>query len=146
MGTVSIHTVITATLGSEKVRTVRNTTKTIGSQKHDQIATVADNNGEAILWSAATSPIDTFSMAVIQVDPDDTYADDAAVPVLTIEFQGDGTAISSFAVRREAPLILTSDDMGADIDNLDEVIDTITAKNENADDAGDVDVRIILFT
>jgi len=146
MATLSIHTVFSATVGGEKVRVVRNTTRTIGAQKHDQIVTVADNNGTAILWSAATSPIDTFTTAIIIVDPDDTYANDATVPVVTVEFQGSGTGISSFAVRRETPFVLSADDIGDSIDTLDEVIDTITAKNENADDAGDVAVRIILFT
>ncbi len=99
-----------------------------------------------MLWSAATSVIDSFTTGIIIVDPDNTYANDAAVPVVTVEFQGAGTGIAAFAVRRETPFVLSADDIGADIDNLDELIDTITAKNENADDAGDIEVRIILFS
>lgn len=146
MGSLSIHTVITGTIGGEKLRTTKTTMRTVGAEKFDQIRTIADNNTKETLWAASSSPISSFSTAIVVVDPDNVYADDAAEAQLVVEFQGDGATAFSAMVRREAPLILTTDDIGADADTLTEVIDTIIAKNTNADDAGDVAVRLILLT
>lgn len=145
MATLDIYTVLSLTIGGEKTRIVRDSTLTVGDEKFDQTATVADNNTTVTLWAAANSPVGAFTTAIILVDPDNTYADDAAAAKLEIEFQGDGTDVIAFTVRREAPLILTTDDIGADVDSIDEVIDTIRAKNTNADAAGDVSVRIVLL-
>lgn len=145
MASLSIYTVFTATIGGEKLRAVRETTLTVGDEKFDQKALVADNNTTVTLWAAANSPVDSYSVAIIIVDPDNVYADNASAAKLEIEFQGDGTDVIAFTVRREAPLVLTSDDIGADVDSIDELIDTIRAKNTNADAAGDVAVRLILM-
>lgn len=145
MATLNIYTVLDLTVGGENMRVRRAGTRTVDGVKFDQKNSVADDNTTVTLWAAASSPIASFSMAIIVVDPDDVYADDAAAAKLEIEFQGDGTDTVAFTVRREAPLILTTDDIGSDVDSIDELIDTIRAKNTNADDAGDVAVRLILL-
>lgn len=145
MASLSIYTVLEVTIGGEKLRAVRNTTLTVGDEKFDQKGLVADNNTTVTLWNAANSPVDSFTTAIIIVDPDNVYADNNAAAKLEIEFQGNGTDVIAFTVRREAPLILTTDDIGSDVDNIDEVIDTIRAKNTNAEAAGDVAVRLILL-
>lgn len=144
MASLSIQTTIQCTIGGETLRFSDKRTLTVGEQKHDAKVTVADNDGTAVLWGASSSPIDDFTALVIIVDPDDVYADNAAAAQLTIELAGSSDK-STFRVRREAPLILAADDIGSDIDNLDQTIETITAKNENADGVGDVGVRILIF-
>lgn len=145
MASVSINTTITSTIGGEEVRFSAKRALTAGDAKHDLKAIVADDNGTAVLWASASSPITDWDIAIIVVDPDNVYADGAAAAQVTIELAGSTDTIALRA-RREAPLIISADDIGSDIDNLDETIETITAKNQNAADAGDVAVRILLFS
>lgn len=149
MATLTINTIGEITIGGEKLRFSRYSSISVGDTKFDQKALVADDNTTATLWTAATSPIASFTTAIIIVDPDNVYADNAAAAKLEIEFQGDGTDVIAFTVRREAPLILTTNDIGSDVDNIDELIDTIRAKNTNAEPAegnSDVAVRLILLS
>ena len=145
MATLTINTIGEITIGGEKLRFSRYSSLTVGDTKFDQKALVADNNTTVTLWSVASSPIASFLAAIIIVDPDNVYADNATAAKLEIEFQGNGTDVIAFTVRREAPLILTTDDIGSDVDSIDELIDTIRAKNTNADAIGDVAVRLILL-
>ncbi len=144
MSSMSIYTVITGTVGGEKLRITKKTNRTVGVEKFDQIRTILDNNTKETLWAAAASPISSFSMAIIIVDPDNVYADDDAAAQLVVEFQGSGSTAFSTMVRRESPFVLTTDDIGSDADSLTELVDTIIAKNTNADGAGDVTVRVVL--
>jgi len=145
MASINILTKITGSIGGEKVRVSKDTNLTVGVEKFDQVRTVADNNTKETLWAAASSPISSFSVAIVVIDPDDVYADNSSIAQMEIEFQGSGTTAFAARVRREAPLILTTDDIGADADSIAETVDTIIAKNVNADGIGDVSVRVILM-
>jgi len=144
MGSLDVNVNISGTFGGETLRYSDKRTITTGDEKADFIALVADNDTSVTLWTAAASPLGSFQAVIIIVDPNDDYADAAAAAKLDIEFNGASDSIA-FTVRREAPLILTTDDIGSDQDNVDEVIDQIKAKNTNAEGVGDVEVRVILL-
>lgn len=147
---ITVYQNINGTIGGEKVRFTRNSVLTVGDVKHDIMATVAEDNGTAVLYTAASNPVSPAARVMIFVDPDAAFVDGAAARQLTIEITGSDGSKAAVRVRGETPLILGAGAFGADIDNLDETIATITAKNQNAvgDPAGsnDVTVRILIFT
>lgn len=144
--TMSIYLVVDGAIGGERIRVSKNTTRTVGDDAYIQTVTVPDDTGSKTLWAAASSALTAFSMCIIEVDPDGVYADDAAAAKLNVEFQGSGATAAAFTVRRECPLVLTTDDIGAAAATISETIDTIIATNTNAADIGDVSVRIILLS
>jgi hypothetical protein len=143
--TITTYTTVSGTIGGEAIRVSKLANLTTGDAMVSQTVVVPDDNTTVTLWNAAQSPITAFSMCVIDVDPDNAYLDNAAAAKLEIEFQGSGATAVAFRVRREAPLILTTDDIGADVDSINQIIDRIVAKNTNADGIGDVAVRVILI-
>lgn len=142
MPAITVYTTIEATAGGEVIRYSGKRTLTTGDRKYDLRATVADDNTIETLW---TSNVHNFEFLMIVVDPDNDYEDGDAAAELTIELAG-SSYTQSVRVRREVPFMLGANDLGDDIDSLDQVIQTIKAKNENADGVGDVDVRLILFS
>lgn len=145
MPTVTIDTRIEVVLGGEtKLINHERSHTTTGSGFFDQSFTVLDNDTSVTLFDIANSPLTALELVVIEVDPDNVYTDAATEARLTIELGG-ATDVISLRVRREAPLVLTAEDIGSDKDNLDESILTIKAKNENADGVGDVAVRVLLI-
>ena len=144
MASLGFNINIDITIGGESLRYSKKRTLTVGSTKADFVTLVEDNDTKVTLWDSTASPITSFAALVIVVDPNGVYADNAAEAKLDIEVNGttDGVA---FTVRPECPLVLTSDDIGSDADNVDEVINQIIAKNTNADAVGDVEVRVIIF-
>ncbi len=145
MPAVTIDTRIEVVLGGEtKLINHKRVHTTTGKAFFDQSFTVLDNNTSVTLFDIANSPLTALELIVVDVDPDNVYADAATAAQLTIEIAG-ATDKISLRVRRETPLVLGADEIGSDKDNLDEVIKTIKAKNENAQDAGDVAVRVFLI-
>lgn len=147
---ITIQTVLNATIGGENLRFSALRRLDIGVVKHDIMATVAENNGTRTLYNASASPVTPPKFIGIIVDPDSAFEDNDPARELTIEITGSDNHKAAVRVRGETPLILGAGDFGADRDNLDESIATIVAKNENAvgDPAGsnNVTVRILIFT
>lgn len=69
-------------------------------------------NAAVTLWDAASNPVGGWKWAIIEIDPDDEFADDDANACAAIDFTADGVGSPAIVIRREAPFIISSVDAG----------------------------------
>lgn len=156
MPSLKIDTVLEVQLGSELIRLERSSVRTVGKLKLERLVTLSDGNvagSQATIFDAA---VDAFmagwTLGAILVDPEDVYADDAAVPVISVDFVGDAVSSPAFQVRRECPLIFGASGAGGPagggLATIDGAVTQIRVRNNNATPASGsaaIDVRFLLF-
>lgn len=143
MPTLTTTSLFEIEVGGETVRFSGARTRLVGGRKYDVLATIEDDGGSDTLW---TSGVHRFDWAAIIVDPNNLYADNDPAAKVTIELSS-ASYSTAVEVRRESPLVLTSNMLGPDSDvALSEPITRIGAVNHNADGDGDVEVRTLLFS
>lgn len=149
MSSMKVNTLIEVQLGGQLVRLETESLRTVGEEVLERIVILDDAGGQETLFSSAADVYAAgWTIGVIQVDPDDEYADNAAEPVVAIDFVGDAVASPAILVRREALFIFASSSAGAALALIDGAITQIRAINNNAAPASgnaDVTVRIALF-
>lgn len=156
MPMVTCNVLYEVQLGSEKVRIERSSLRTVGKLKLDRLITLADGNVAGSQVTAFDAAVHTdlagWSMGFILVDPENVYADDAATPIISVDFVGDTVSTPAIQVRRESPLVFTSSGAGGPagggLATIDAAITQIRVRNNNATPASGsaaVDVRFVLL-
>lgn len=155
MPSATINFLLDVQFGAERLRVEREAVFTIGDVKYDAQFNLVDGaqpTSQATLFDASVQThIANWVLGIILVDPEDDYADAAAVPIVAVDFTGDAIDTPAFQVRRECPLVFTSRAAGGTAGNglaaIDGNITRIRARNNNAGTTpdSDVNVRILLL-
>ena len=144
--TVKIYTHLSVDLGGELLEIGSRTTPqevTIAGSKYGLITTVADNYGRELLWQNGDGNIDDFDILAI------TSTEDVLLE-LTIDRAGT-PSYATIGITANVPFIMSKDDL-IDAITVNETettvdqIDQIAVQNNQADEAGDATVRLILLT
>lgn len=100
-----------------------------------------DADGEVELW-ANTMAMATFEQAIIEVDPGQALSVSDKTKQIIVELTTASGTVFAFGITRACPLVLTSDDAGANSGAVSSTISRIAVRNLNTTPA--IDVRLVL--